>query len=722
MTSRPIRPRARAASALAAVLSLTWLGAGSRPCPAAPPAADAPPAASGAVHASPEDELREGMRQLVRDARDRVFPALVHIEVVTVQYEGGEEVKGRTAGSGTIISKQGHVLTNHHVTQNGKQFRCTLSDRRQATAELVGDDPLTDLAVLKLNLAELKPASGLSADLPVARFGDSAKLQVGEYVMAMGSPYSLSRSVTLGIVSNTERVFAQGFLGRSGDDLELEPGQRTGLFTIWIQHDALINPGNSGGPLVDLAGEVVGINELGGASIGFAIPSRLASSVADALIAHGEVTRSSLGVSFRPLLDTDLDRGLLVDSVASGGPAARAGLRTGDLVLAIDGAPATARFHEDLPPLMSRLANLPVGSRLRLTVARGGAEVPVEVVTEKLERDRGSERAFRAWGLTAEELTAKLKRDLALAAPAGVLVTGVRGGSPAQLAQPPLAAGDVVTAVGGQPVTGLGELAARYPQLAGSADGLLVEFDRRGKSYVTLLAGRGEDEPPVRELAKPWIGVATQPVPETLAARLSAADARGFRITRVYPHTAAAATGLAVGDLIVALNGDPLAPRGMEDAGLFDSRVRRLDVDGAATLTVLRAGRTRQETVQLERTRTTSAEAAREKTETLGLTVREVTFFDRDENRWGDEVAGVLADRVESAGQADVGGVHPSDLVERIDRYPVRDLASYRKALAALAAARPKRIAVVVRRGERSHLQYLEPEWDAAGEARRRTP
>ncbi|HEY8022503.1 MAG TPA: PDZ domain-containing protein [Thermoanaerobaculia bacterium] len=734
MTARNI-----SAPLLAAVLAAGALS----PASAAPPAATAATttsattattATSAPAAATPpslpitarEDELRESMRQLVRHARDQVFPALVHIETVTVQYEGGEQMKGRAAGSGTIISKQGHVLTNQHVTQNAKQFRCTLSDRREATAELVGEDPLTDLAVLKLNLKDLHGGAdlpaGLPADLPVARFGDSSKLEVGDYVMAMGSPFSLSRSVTLGIVSNTERVFAQGFLGRSWDDLELEPGQRTGLFTVWIQHDALINPGNSGGPLVDLAGEVVGINELGGASIGFAIPSRLASAVAAELIAHGEVTRSSIGVSFRPLLDTDLRRGLLVDSVTAGGPAARAGLKTGDVVLALDGAPVTARFYEELPPIMSRIAGLAVGTRLRLTVARDGRELPIEVATEKLERDRGDERAFRGWGFTAEDITAKLRRDLSLGAPAGVLVTGVRSGSPAQLAQPPLADGDVVTAIGGAPVKSLADLAARYPQLSSAADGVLVELDRRGKSYVTLLGRRGgDDEPPPRELSKAWIGIATQPVADTLAARLSPDDVRGFRITRVYPHTAAAGTGLAVGDLIVALNGDPLAPRGMEDSGLFDSRVRRLEVDGTATLTVVRAGKPRQETVHLEETRTTPSEALREKTNALGLTVREVTFFDRDENRWPDEIGGVLADRVESAGQAEAGGIHPSDLVERIDRYPVRGVESYKKALAALALARPKRVAVVVRRGQRSHLQYLEPDWDA-GELTRREP
>src|SRR6185295_14845162 len=169
----------------------------------------------------------------------------------------GKETKGGAVGSGTIITPDGYILTNQHVTDNGKKFRVTLADRRELPATLVGEDPLTDLAVLKINADQLK-----GEKLPAAQFGDSDKLIVGDYVMAMGSPLALSRSVTLGIVSNTQRVFTSGMSGDEVEEMELDAG-RTGVITSWIQHDASINHGNSGGPLVNLWGEIVGVNELG---------------------------------------------------------------------------------------------------------------------------------------------------------------------------------------------------------------------------------------------------------------------------------------------------------------------------------------------------------------------------------------------------------------------------------------------------------------------------
>jgi serine protease Do len=314
----------------------------------ASPAGPAPAATAPATVAG--DRMRDEARAMFAAARERVFPALVNIHVVTVNYADGKERKAAAVGSGTIITPEGHVVTNQHVTNNGKRFRCTLADRRETSATLVGDDPLTDIAVLKLNLDELDG----DAKLRVAKFGDSDELLVGDYVMAMGSPFALSRSVTLGIVSNTERVFGGQFGGDEVQDVELDSGQRTGVFTNWIQHDALINPGNSGGPLVNLKGEVIGVNELGGKSLGFAIPSNLARYVVDELIEHGEVLRSDIGVTFKPIARTGLKEGVLVNSVDKEGPAGKAGIQAGDVVLKLNDTPVTVRWVEQIPGLLKR--------------------------------------------------------------------------------------------------------------------------------------------------------------------------------------------------------------------------------------------------------------------------------------------------------------------------------------------------------------------------------
>jgi len=658
------------------------------------------------------EEIRQGLRQMIASARDRVFPSLVHIDVIAVRYVEGRELRVRRQGSGTLISAEGHVLTNEHVVQRGVQFRCTLTDREKVTAELVGEDPLTDLAVLKINKAEL--ADG-GRNLPVARFGDSAALEIGDYVMAMGSPYSLSRSVTLGIVSNTTRVLPPELLSGNQDEMELEPGQTTGLYTLWIQHDALINPGNSGGPLVGLAGDIVGVNEMGGAAIGFAIPSNLARRVAGDLISHGEVTRSWIGASFRPTADTGVSDGVLVDSVTADSPAARAGIQAGDVLLSLNGEPVNIRFPEEVPPLLSRIADTPVGTAFQVTYRREAAIRKAQIATEKLVRDRGEEGLYPDWGFTAQQVTQKMARELEILPKTGVLVTGIRSGSPAHLAQPPLASGDLLQTVAGTQLHSLEDLAAEYQkaQKASPQTGVLVAFDRRGKSYLTLLKPRNPSEAAAapREILKPWMGIATQPILGEIGETLGSADARGYRITRVYPSTAASAAGLRVGDIILAIDHERLVPRDLEDSSLLDRRIRSLEIGQTIGLTILRDGKTDEKTVGLERNLITPPEARRELNGDLGLTAREMTFFDSDENGWSRDVHGVIVEEIEPAGSAALAGLRLSDLIQKIGGRDIRDLQGFREALMSIAAARPQRLPVIVLRGAGTHLLFIETAW-----------
>ncbi len=671
-----------------------------------------PAGAQGSGGEVAPQQLREELRRVIIAARDRVFPALVNIQVVTVSYFDGRERKLRGTGSGTIISPQGYVLTNQHVTYNGRKFTCTLADKQEISAALVGEDALTDLAVLKLNLSELKPGTTVT----VAGFGESEQLQVGDYVMAMGSPLALARSVTLGVVSNTERILI-GRLADDFDDFELDSGQRTGLFTRWIQHDAAINPGNSGGPLVNLRGEIVGVNELkvGGDGMGLAIPSSLARQVADALIQHGEVPRSWIGVSFKATQKTGLSAGVLVNSVVEDSPADQAGIRAGDVVTHLDGAAVDVRFMEQVPPLMKRIADAPIGATLRLTYERDGQSGVAEVRTAKLLKDRGDERAFRGWGLTAMEITDKLARDLRLDGTDGVLVSSTRGGGAAQLAEPPLAPGDVIRALESTPVADLDGFVAAYERIM-SADPLpeyvLVVFDRRGKQTVTLLKPKPDQDPdPPREVAKAWLGVATQPVLKKLAEKLGAGALSGFRVTRVFPGTTVAGGELRVGDVIVALNGEKLSARGNQDAPVLDQKVRQLEIGAAASLTVWREGQTLTVPVTLDRTRLTPGEARKERNRDFELVGREVTFFDRDERRWDESVSGVIVESVEPAGWAGIGGLRSGDLVQRIDAHAVTNLATFRSALAAVTEAQPARVVFVVLRGAQSNYLFVEPDW-----------
>ena len=233
----------------------------------------------------PQPEQETALRGLIQQAVDRVYPALVRIDVVTESGGSGRMKKMRGSGSGAIISPEGYIVTNHHVAGRGSRITVRLTNREELPATLVGTDALSDLSILKIDAtARLDPTRPLAH----ASFGDSETLQLGDVVLAMGSPAGLSQSVTQGIISNLAMI-------PPGGSLQIE-GESVGELIRWIGHDAVIFPGNSGGPLVNLAGQIVGVNEIGVGSLGGAIPSNIAETVTREIIAHGAVSRSWIGL------------------------------------------------------------------------------------------------------------------------------------------------------------------------------------------------------------------------------------------------------------------------------------------------------------------------------------------------------------------------------------------------------------------------------------------
>ncbi|HEV3485563.1 MAG TPA: trypsin-like peptidase domain-containing protein, partial [Vicinamibacterales bacterium] len=270
-------------------------------------------------------------RAAVDRALARVAPSLVRIHVVAIDHQDGRELKRESAGSGTIISPDGHVLTNHHVAGKTRAIFCTLASREEVPADLVGTDPLSDIAILKLRPSRPRK-------FPAAQFGDPARLKVGDRVLALGSPLALSQSVTMGIVSNTEMIMPGMFWPFNRLTLD---GEDVGSIVRWIGHDAPIFGGNSGGPLVNMDGEIVGVNEISMGLAG-AIPADLAREVAEAIIKHGRVRRSWIGLEVQPLLKSaTTDRGALVGGTIEGSPAEKAGFESGDILLKLGGRDVT---------------------------------------------------------------------------------------------------------------------------------------------------------------------------------------------------------------------------------------------------------------------------------------------------------------------------------------------------------------------------------------------
>jgi serine protease DegQ len=288
-----------------------------------------------------------------------VTPSVVNIAVM-----GKKSNEPEVAGSGVIVdAKAGYVLTNHHVIARADRIVVTLKDNRKFDATLVGSDPDTDIALLKI------AAKNLTA-LPI---GDADRLEVGDYVLAIGNPFGLGQAVTSGIVSA---------LGRTGLGLE--------SYENFIQTDASINPGNSGGALINLRGELIGINTAiftpggGNVGVGFAVPINMAESVMKQLIANGEVHRGRLGVQVKDLTPELADsmgvaarQGAIVDFVDVLSPAQKAGLAPGDIILSVDGQPV-----QSAADLRNRVGLTPVGNRLQLTLLRDKASRTLEVTIE----------------------------------------------------------------------------------------------------------------------------------------------------------------------------------------------------------------------------------------------------------------------------------------------------------------------------------------------------
>ena len=273
--------------------------------------------------------------------------------------EGAIEQEFQAAGSGVVIdAARGYVITNHHVINNADQIMVTLKDRRRFKAKLVGSDPATDVALLKIN----------ADHLTALKLGDSDKLQVGDFVVAIGNPFALGQTVTSGIIS----ALGRGGLNADG-------------YEDFIQTDASINPGNSGGALIDMQGELIGINSAilapngGNVGIGFAVPINMAKSVVDQLLRYGSIQRGRLGVSIQDLtpdlaesLHIGQSAGAMIANIVPGSPAARAGLKSGDVIVGINGHPV--RSASDL---RNRVGLMRVGTPVELAVLRGGRRFTV---------------------------------------------------------------------------------------------------------------------------------------------------------------------------------------------------------------------------------------------------------------------------------------------------------------------------------------------------------
>jgi serine protease Do len=348
------------------------------------------------------------------------------------------------------------VVTNNHVAEKATEIKCVLSDKEEISATIVGLDPETDLAVIQLNLKERKSTT----PLPVAEFGDSSKLRVGEFVMAMGAPHGFERSVSRGIVSSLERYF------------DFAP------YNLWIQTDAAINPGNSGGPLVNIEGKIIGINARamrGAENLGFAIPSLVVREVVDRLIREGRVSRAWTGLRFQALKDfgkssyIDAKHGVLVASVDEDSPAEKAHLKAGDIATSVDGSPVNGIYETDLPAVERCFAALAIDRPVKLDILRGAESLSVNLSPASKGKQEGEDFECKKWDLTVKEITKFSDPYLYFQKPKGVFIQGVKFQGNARTSG--FMNMDVILTVGERPIESLKEMRDAYEQSLGLGKG-----------------------------------------------------------------------------------------------------------------------------------------------------------------------------------------------------------------------------------------------------------
>jgi serine protease Do len=420
--------------------------------------------------------------QAVVDVTGRMFPAVVRLDVAQEIYSEGKRTLRRGIGSGVIIDPEGRILTNFHVAGRAAEIYITLFNKERVPARLVGDDHWTDLAVVQLDMETVKKRN---ITFNYAELGSSDGLIPGQDVMAIGTPFGLARTMTLGVVSNNERTFYP-------DRMRIDEYE-TGDFANWIQMDTPINPGNSGGPLVDMTGKVVGINTRGGGqNLNFAVPIDTAKEVVAAILASagpdtkGRVERSDLGIEFKPLQDLetfyaiDINKGVLVNSVDRGSAAAKAGVKTQDILLELNGKPTNVRFPEEVAATRKMIADLPVGTQVSLKLKRGSETVTADATTEKLEGAVGEEKELKTWGLSVRDVTRAYANTRQLDDDLGVTVTTMSPGYPAQKAE--LQSGDVIRSVNGKPVKDLDELVKLYDASVEKKESRVLLEVKRGRA------------------------------------------------------------------------------------------------------------------------------------------------------------------------------------------------------------------------------------------------
>ncbi|MGB3340489.1 MAG: PDZ domain-containing protein [bacterium] len=652
-------------------------------------------------------ETEGAVQKAVDNAIAKVKPALVRIHVVSVWDNQGREVKQESSGSGVIITPEGHIVTNHHVAGRAKRLVCTLSSKEEVEADLIGTDPLSDISVIKLRNPD-------NRKYPFVSFGNSDELEVGNQVLAMGSPLALSQSVTMGIISNTEMVIPDVF---APFKFTLE-GEDVGSIVRWIGHDASIYPGNSGGPLVNLKGEIIGINEIS-FGIGGAIPGNLAKRISLELINQGEITRSWFGLEVQPLLKSYKDKtGVLVSGVIKDSPADRAGFLPGDIIVKLAGHEVTVHFNEELP-LFNQLVNERIiGQKVQVAVKRNNKEVALYMTPQKREYYRPNSVELKDWGITVRNISLLASKEMKRDDQDGVLVTSVQPGGPCGEAKPALIGNEVIVKIGNFTVKNIEDMKKATEKITSNADDneripVLVTYERGKSQYVTVAKiGKKKITEQGQEVQKAWLGIGIQVLTKDIAEKLNMAGQKGVRVIQIFEDSPAKKAGIKAGDVLIAIDDEMIEASEESDIEILPAMIRRYPIDSDVKITLLRSNQQLKLSAKLSTSPRLPREMKKYKDDNFEFTVRDIAFADRIDQMWGKNQTGVLVDNVSNGSWAGLANLMVGDLIIEIGSNNMNDVTAFEKTMESIEKEKPKNVVIKVMRGIHTMFVEMEPDWD----------
>jgi serine protease Do len=408
-----------------------------------------------AVSARPKKSRPINFEAIIENAKRLVYPCLVSVKPIQEEFSRGEKKRRQVLGSGVIISPKGLVVTNHHVAEKAIDIKCVLFNKEQISAKILGLDAETDLALLQLQIPKKHPP------LPFATFADSDKAKVGQFVLALGSPFGFTRSVSLGIVSNTKRYI--GF-------------ETIYKYNIWIQTDAAINPGNSGGPLVNTEGKIVGINTLaiGGSGLGFAIPSNTVREIVKRLKKDGRIIRAWTGMKLQALKDfhsdtfIDSENGVLVCDIEKDSPAHEVGIMANDILIKVNGKKINGKYVENLPEIRWLLADLSLKKPSKFIFKRKISHKEEKIITVEFTptekgKFEGKDFECKRWDMTVKEISQFRDPDLYFHKKKGVYIRGIR--YPGNARDAGLNRKDIILNIDGKEIDSLKDIKKIYKKI-----------------------------------------------------------------------------------------------------------------------------------------------------------------------------------------------------------------------------------------------------------------